>query len=300
MLSEKRHKRVTSSRIAAIVGVDKYRGPHGVWRDMMGLEGSEGTRATRRGIYLEEPVMGMASEDIGMPFYKPDFRVHPEHDWAGDSMDYVLHSVGDLTPKHGAEVKTCAVGVSKQYGAEGTEDVPEQVMIQCQWHLLHWPEVPDIVCPMLGGYDLDVKLYWVQRDEEMAELLLEAGEKFWRDHIKGGKEPPADRFDNTKDWLNENLKANDAEIMDVSPEMRALLVRRMDVADRIKAVEANMKPLTEMKGELNNQIRQLMGTAKRAVSDEYSVSNSYVPPTTYTASRKGYYRMNVHRKGGRR
>lgn len=284
-LSPMREGRITSSRIAAIVGLHPYKGPHGVWREMTGRESFDGNRATRRGLKLERPVMEMAAEDLGLAFCQPGFRIHPEHYWAGDSIDFVLINAQNEAV-HGAEVKTCAVGVSRRYGETGTDAVPEEVLVQCQWHLTHWPELPDIVCPMLGGFDLDVHLYWVKRDENLIGLLLEEGERFYRNHIKPDVAPDVDAFADTRRWLDSAFPTNAGDVVDATPEMIRL-------ADKRKQISEQLKTLSTEQTEITNNLRELLGTHEQAVGDTVTIKNIYVEPNEFTVKRGGYHRLDV-------
>lgn len=282
---EARKGKVSSSRAAAIVGLDPYKDAFGAWLDITGRDEFEGNRATRRGNYLERPVMEMVADDLGMKFQKARMRSHPKFDWAVDNLDFILM---DDKKKwlHGAEVKTVNARVAQRWGEEQTDEVPPNVIVQCQFHLAFYPELDTIVCPMFGGFDLDTKLFWVKRDETLIERLFGRLEEFYVNHVVTDLPPEPEGAEAKKRYLDMLYPTQKGVVAEADPELVEL------VLDRQKA-SAELAGAKKRYDELNNQIREKVGEAEVVEGHGVRIKRSYVKESQSMVTRKAHWRMSV-------
>lgn len=196
---EARKGKITSSIAAACLGLHPYLTPLQAKARILGLDGFIRNKATERGNRLEESILSYAADVYGLSWNYAQFRIHPEFSWSADSCDATY---GSKTSREGpfvvaiGEGKTAALGPASEYGEEGTDDVPMHVLIQCHWHLIHWPEVDLCYVPVLiGGYQFEFRCYEVHRDSELEGNLLQSLEKWHYEYITCDKEPPADAGD---------------------------------------------------------------------------------------------------------
>lgn len=286
-LSPLRQGRITSSRIAAIVGLNPYKGPHGVWRELMGEDTFKGNRATRRGQYLEPVLFDMAIDDLGGGFRweKAPFRIHPEHDCLGDSCDALIYD-GDALAFIG-EAKTCGGRVASKYGEPETDNVPVEVWVQSQWHLAHWTEVDTCLVPVLmGGNNFDNVMYRVTRDVGVTSKLVAKAIHFYEAYVKTGVAPEPDGTSETTEYLRGAYSNSNGEIIDVSPQIAHAARERARINAEIKALQTQKNALT-------NQIVEFVGENQAAKGLGVKVSRKFIEGKTREVTTKGYWRTNI-------
>ena len=180
--------KITSSIAAGALGLNPRMTPIQAWLAARGEAPDIDTKATQRGNRLEGLILDSVAEELGLIRKSAEFR--SKAPWAGDSTD-ALYFDGDELVAIG-EGKSASLGISKEYGEEGTDEVPESTLIQSHWHLWHWPEVRICWVPVLvGGYAFEFRRYRVDHDEELEGILVQDLERWHRDYVVTGKMPPA-------------------------------------------------------------------------------------------------------------
>lgn len=138
-------KRMTASKIAAVIGLSPWESRFSLWHRMAGLiEQQPETDQTRRGHYLEDAVARWFYDQ-----HRPEFALskglawaHPDRDWqaaspdrliwdrecAADSLPCAVHA-----PKALLEVKTTAD--MDEWGEAGTDQIPPYYRCQVMWQL---------------------------------------------------------------------------------------------------------------------------------------------------------------------
>lgn len=175
---ERRRCGIGSSDIPAIVGVSPHAGPIDVYLDKIGLAEERSTEATGLGDRAEAFVAELYREQTGACLYAgPGTKAHPAHPWALATPDRL---------RAGALIEIKLVGARMVHLWE--DGVPAHVLAQVQWQL----EVCDVeradVAALLGGTEF--RVYPVERDRARAADLLEAGRRFWHEHIIARVPPP--------------------------------------------------------------------------------------------------------------
>ena len=261
MLTEEQMK-ARKGRVTSSVIYDVIHNPYRAWVRIMQLETPEQRAALENqnnikiGNELEDLVRRVGADRLGVFSEKAPFRVHPVHAWAGDSADAIFYT--DADDAAGSicavgEVKTHGSGVARRYSDEASNVIPEHVLTQCRWHLIHWPEVD--VChtvALLGGWELRLQVHGVARNEEEEGKLLEAGARFHRDHILPGKPPALDASEDSRESLRQRY-SEPGEAMLTAGELT------MGLIDRRKEIKAKMKPMEAELKALDNQIKDAIG-----------------------------------------
>jgi predicted phage-related endonuclease len=256
MLDPRREGKITSSILAACLGMDTMKTPRQAWREIMGLRSFSGNKATERGNALEEVVCKYPETIYDTWKYRPaPFRQHPDHDWVGDSADALYYDIGISADESKSlfavgDAKTAAQGMRQKWGDPGTDEVPQSVLYQCHWHLAHWPEVDRCVVPVLfGGYAFEFQMYFVDRDEELQKLVFEQAEEFYRKFVATGEEPPALAGDE-EDVRNEHKGRDGLDIIQADTAIDQLARLLIDVRESKKKCEERERllkaRLTEM------------------------------------------------------
>jgi putative phage-type endonuclease len=185
-----RRRGVTGSEIAAVAGLSPYAGPLEIWARKLGkIPPLEQTPAMRRGTILEPSLCQWAAEERGL--YQEDVGTLQceRHPLVIASPDRVLHSRPGLSsPVEVLEVKAPArtqhVWTNPADDAAG---IDPQYLPQVTWEMAA-AGLPQVTVGALCYGDL--WLYRMEFDPELFGLLLQAAERFWRDHILAGKPPP--------------------------------------------------------------------------------------------------------------
>ncbi len=189
-----RSNRIGSSDAPAILGLDRFRGAGDVYLDKRGeLNDWDGNIATRRGTYLEPAILNWFDDTMGRKCVRDVMLLHPKHpDWKCANLDGCFH-LGDAptcdTITELVEVKTTID--DENWGEEGTDEVPERVLIQTAHQFSHAPNANICWVPVLmakfGRFEW--KLYSVGRNNDLVGAVDEETTKFIRDHVLTGTPP---------------------------------------------------------------------------------------------------------------
>jgi putative phage-type endonuclease len=197
MLTDAEKRCIGGSDVAAICGVSPYAGPLTVWmRVVEGVEREDST-ALRSGRHLEAGVRALYAEETGAEVV-PDVRL------SGLRAPYLRASLdGVAKVKAGGrrvlEVKTASASVAHRWGEAGTDEVPEEYLLQVQWYAGHGLDVGAVdegaadVATLVAG---EFRLYSVPFDAELFGVLLERVERFWVDYVVPKRPPPVTALPN--------------------------------------------------------------------------------------------------------
>jgi putative phage-type endonuclease len=238
---------IGGSDAAAILGLDRYRGPRHVFEEKHGRSTFKGNEYTEIGTEIEDFIAHMFTKRSGISTAEaPGTLVHVDRPWQRVNVDrYTFERPG---PASGClECKN-----RSEYQADQWEDgaVPDAPAIQCHWGMAVGGWDHGFVAALVGGN----KLRWVrlERDEEMIEYLVDYCGKWFQRHVVEGIEPPADGLEATSDLLAKlwSVKAETIAVVDVAKakELRArhaeIKAREKALADELRLVESEMKLLT--------------------------------------------------------
>lgn len=249
---------IGSSEIAMLIiredgqPLSPFGGPHTLWRRKKGIDlPEEESGAMTRGTRLEPVIAQWWSDDHGLAIRKARTRRHPKFTYCVDSCDYIAYqgqkkrenAVGCL------EVKAITPTNYHKWGDPGTDQIPLEYAVQCQWHLGHHG-LP--VCYVAADTAYDRADYEIEADPELFTALVSVAERFWTDCVEGDNEPPADRFDGTSKWLSTRLKVKGEELLPAPDEIVATM-------QRIRALALDAKTIGAELQTLENQIKQEIG-----------------------------------------
>jgi len=174
-LSPDRINGIGGSEAAAVLGLSRWQTPYQIWADKCGLSGGrEVSPAMEWGTRLEPVVRQKYSDETGRSVQWPvgDEYGHmrsAEHPWMVGTLD------GITADGRGLEIKTARS--SADWGPEGTDDVPNEYVIQCQ----HYMVVADLqvfdLAVLFGGSDF--RIYEVPADRELQDMIIEGERQFW-------------------------------------------------------------------------------------------------------------------------
>ncbi|WP_229879215.1 YqaJ viral recombinase family nuclease [Streptomyces echinoruber] len=234
---EARRGGIGGSDVAAILGLDKYRGPRHVFEAKHGRPvepDAELSEYAEIGQEIEQFVSYLFTKRTGIPAVPtPGTLVHVEHEWMRANVDRYA-----LDPQTGEVVAPVELKNRSEYQIDEWEDgVPDGPALQAHWYMAvgGWPYA--WVAALVGGNKL--RCHRLERDDELIETLIDVCGKWYQRHVVEGYPPPADGLEATKNLLGRLWEVKPNEIVEV-PRDKAVKLRRRraSLIEQIKALDA--------------------------------------------------------------
>lgn len=251
---------VGGSDVPAILGLDRFRGPLGVWQDKLGHPrelDARLERSARRGHRLEGLVAEFFAEESGATVLdSPGTLQHVDHPhWLANPDRIVLRTDDQDAAEPGVlECKSRTWRAAQAEGWRGDE-APDAPSLQAHWYLT----VTGYRHAYVAGLIDDDLVWWrLERDDELCQMLADAVDQFWHDHVLTRVPPPADNSRDTTELLAHLWDAREEATVEVDP-VEALLLnqRRRELKEQAAGIEH------ELTG-VENRMRQLAGDAEVA------------------------------------
>lgn len=239
---------VGGSDVAAVLGMDKYRGPVEVYLDKVGElpdrpRDPELDEAAFWGTALEPVVADVVAERTGLHVVEgPGTLAHVEHPWMLANLDRVV--TDDPGGPAVLEIKTRSAFQLDEW----RDGVPDGPALQTHWYLAVTGYQHAHVAALVGGNRLVV--HRVERDEQLVEHLVALVGEFWQ-HIQERTPPPVDGSAATAELLahlydvrpDAVTLADPVEVEPLLDELAALKVREQQLADERRAIENKLKAI---------------------------------------------------------
>lgn len=173
---------------------------------------------------------------------EPELYTHEDYPYLIGHPDRLLYSAAKDELVEGLEIKTSNWANIRNWGEEGTDSIPVNYLIQCQWYagLANLPEWRVAVVFFGDNNDMkSYKEYSVHADRELFDTLVESAVDFWENHVVPGIPPELDEIDDlTKRWVVQKFPRN-VEPLAVASYDEEQLMRNF--IDRKAALEAAQK-----------------------------------------------------------
>lgn len=186
---EERRTGIGGSDAAPSLGLSRWMSPYELYLEKLGeLPPKPETWEMKRGRSLEPGILEWYSEETGARMHKPDLIRHPDFPYILANLD----SLAELPDGRFKVVEAKATGSSRGWGEPGTDQVPEEYLIQVQHYqgviraTLHIEVVADIAVSICGRKP---QVYTVEPDSELQGMLFRSHGEFWS--MVQRREPPA-------------------------------------------------------------------------------------------------------------
>ena len=201
----RRKSGIGGSDIAAIIGLSPWRTALDVYLDKTSAEVVEtpsapiGTGAALWwGAQLESLIGKAYAESTGRRIQRYNALIrHPEKPYFIGDVDFLCYCEDGRTPatrkggirtERGVEIKNIRYA-SDEWGADGTDEIPAWYLAQVQWYMGIIPSIQFFdLAPLVSGQEL--RIYTIERNDDIIAGLQDAGERFWRDFVEAGCPPP--------------------------------------------------------------------------------------------------------------
>ena len=166
------------SDLGAVIGVNKYKTALDVYLEKTSEFVEEANNnATYWGNVLEDVVAQEYSKRVNLPVeVETKLLRHPEHEFLAANID---RWVGNK--EYVLECKTAGFMMSKEWGEEGSDSIPESYLIQSAGYASIC-DVPKVdIAVLIGGQDF--RIYTYERNKEFEEKLIKIACNFWNNHV---------------------------------------------------------------------------------------------------------------------
>ena len=242
---------IGGSDVAPLLGMSKWRTPLDVYNDKTNDPDAideKDNAAMEWGRRLEPVVRQAYSDATGKTVLVPDVMYRSvEHPFMIANIDGICED-GTIV-----EIKTARSGAD--WGEEGTNEIPQYYLTQVQHYMTVLGAPRCDVAVLIGSSDF--RIYTVENDQELADLLIEEEAAFWERVQK--KQPPEPRtfaevsrtFSKSEggkvsaDGVTENLLR---ELVRVQDELKDLKIREEELKAGITSFMADKDTLVDSFG----------------------------------------------------
>ena len=210
--------------IGAILGLSPYKTPLELWSELVSGE----QPADRDLIHLrfgQHAESFIASEyeratDLFTAIHSPTL-FHKKHEFMFGHVDrFVLETPdtpavvdGTITANKLLECKTSSAFSKNDWGEPGTDQVPPLYLVQCAWYMAITECQSADLAVLIGNSDF--RVYTIDRDLELEELILSHAQHFWHEHVIGQTTPEPINVQDAnllfpKESSGQSIEANEA------------------------------------------------------------------------------------------
>lgn len=245
-----RRKGVGGSDVAAVLGMDRYRGPIEVYLDKVGElpdrpRDAALDEAAFWGTTLEPVVADVFAQRTGLTVTDgPGTLAHVDRPWMLANLDRVVTDAGEPAPSSVLEIKTRSAFQLDEW----RDGVPDGPALQTHWYLAVTGYTRAYVAALVGGNRLMV--HRVERDEQLVAHLVDLVGAFWQ-HVQEHTPPPVDGSAATAELLahlydvtpDAVTLADPDEVEPLLAQLAGLKQREQQLADERRAVENRLKAI---------------------------------------------------------
>lgn len=195
---------------------------------------------------------------------------HPNHPWLVAHPDgYAMEARnGVLYPKAMIQVKTAGHYFAKDWGEEGTDEIPDDYIVQvaCEAALFSYEAVdplPVWLPVLIGGNTF--KVLRVEPPAKLCQYVIDKMVAFWTENVEGDVAPDPKDADDHAAALKVLYPQDDDQTLIATTDM-------IELAAQLKVAAEASQIAYEHQKEIENQIKELMGEAKKIQGDRWSVS----------------------------
>jgi predicted phage-related endonuclease len=248
---------IWSTESAGCLGLSKYQTPVSIWMEKVGNqeilsqddeEGEESddsdeitsTEAQSMGLIMQPVIARLYENRNNLRLQDLDgvTMISDQYPWIASHFDYAV------SKKHLVECKNFHHMRRKEFGEEGSDDVPMDVLVQCLHEgLVYKAEVVDVAV-LFGGQNFEV--FTVPVTQDAIDLLVDKLSGFWK-YVTEREAPPPQTQDEVKRLF---AKDNGKEVI-ASPEVER-------ACTWLKNIKENMKELKDKKDSLEVEIKSLI------------------------------------------
>lgn len=266
---EARKTGISGTDISAILGQNPWITPFDVWLSKTGQAPEiVETKAMRWGKRMEPFLIEDLADEQGLRVIRNNntvFRSRSLEMMVGTPDAWVV----DKPALGEAKTKTQPFGHG-EWGAPGTDEVPDHYLLQCQWYAKMF-QAEVVFLPVLIRLD-DFRIYKIEAHPELQGQMYESAMKFWQDHVLSGAPPPIQHSETAERWLKTRFPRHNAPLL-AAPE-------------RVSGIMAHLQQAEIMADESKTNLLDLQ-TAIKAEIGEAEGFQAEIGKVTWRACKDG-------------
>lgn len=249
-----RMKHITSTDAAKLLGLSKFGDPFSVWLDKTGqAEPKEASRRMRAGLHYQTAIV----DDYAETTRHKVQHVDPHALYIGGS-GILAASLDALD----VDLNYCPVDAKNVYaahkdegwGEDGTDQIPPDYRCQLAVQMAVTGATLARLAVLVGGWDL--RIYQMDRDTKLEAMILEAAERFWRDHVVANKAPELPPTKEASDYLTKKYPLHEAgKVVESTPD-------DLPWREYFKQAQADKEDAERRETEAKNWFKARLGTAE--------------------------------------
>jgi putative phage-type endonuclease len=189
-----RSKHIGSSDIAAVIGISPFKTAMQLYEEKLGISepeyNPEKEIRLKRGTRFEPLIVAQYEEEYYAEIVAKNVRyTHPEYEFLAAEIDAEQDMTGGMRLGEimNVEIKSASSFMSKKFGEQGTDDIPDYYAAQVTYGMLCTGRKNARLVVLLGTDDL--RTYDIPYDEDLGSYLEQEAVNFWNNHILA-KVPP--------------------------------------------------------------------------------------------------------------
>lgn len=182
---------IGASDAAAGMGINAYKTPYDLWLDKTDQQSEffESNEFTYWGNVLEPVVANRLAEVTGLKLRKHGKTIiAKDYPFMGSHLDYKVTGEPIVV-----EIKTGGYFTKDNWGASGTDQIPDNYLIQVHHQMICTGYKKALVAVLLGGQEF--RYYQVDFDADLAQLIIEKLTAFWQYVVDRTPPPPSNSSD---------------------------------------------------------------------------------------------------------
>lgn len=244
---------IGGSDVGSILGLNKYRSPLDVYLEKTGEikpPDLSGNPAVHWGNRLEDLISDeyAVREGVRVRRRNKPIRLKDANSWAGANLDRSVDGQRKVF-----EAKTAGQYMTKDWGEEGTDEVPDTYLTQVHWYMGITGYQKADLAVLIGGRDF--RIYRFDFDAELFQMAFDRCDAFWHRHVLR-RTPPAPTCERDLQTLYAVDNGRSVVASEGAIEWHASLV---ELKKEIKQLEAKKKDLEfALKSELEGNAELLV------------------------------------------
>lgn len=222
----RRRQGIGGSEVGALVGMDPYKRPIDVYEaKVLGREIPDNFNM-ERGRFFERPTAEWRVHRYGGRLLELDTVQSRQHPLIMVHPDFIVAPTDAQAPLGpdciDLSVKVPGPHTWAQWGEDGTDECPTPALIQLQYELIPLGELyginrGEVTAPIDG----DLRRFPMLADRDLQAMLIEAVERFWRDHVIPQRPPPPDASSSYTEYLKRRFPENSGPMVQADFEAEA-------------------------------------------------------------------------------
>lgn len=272
---------IGATNIAAIVNLHPHETEYGVWEDKTGRsEPKPMNDEMERGLFFEPWVAKKYRDITGNEIRRHGRLVlHPDYPELGCTPDYYVLNTDRLL-----ECKTAGRWSARGFGEDGSDQVPDWYLTQCQWQMTitgrKWVDLALLV-------DIDtVRLFSIPFDEDLSTYLIRRARQWWETHVVKDIPPPISGHKADTERVKARYREDNGEEIACGFEQSEEIAKLIRLRKQIKEIEAEAD-------QIENRVKMYMADASVLHADGAMITWKQNKPSVRTDWKSAASEANV-------